>query len=862
VVTSWSSATDAARPPSPDLVEIDRPALVARVDAAVRGPLTLVVAPAGWGKTVLAMQWARTRGPEVACVELAPGHDERRVAELLLHAAATLSPALTREAMPDGTLADARRVLIEATAWLPDCYIVLDGVDQLEAGLRDELGDLIESVPPHVHFVVLTRADVLFPAVVARLRTRDGVAFLGPRDLAFDRDAIERLLRQVLEQPIPPEIVESLVLRTKGWPVALRYAAMAGRESTDARTAIAAFGGADSRMRAFCLEKVIAPHPDPVRRFLCETAVPERVSAPLCEQLTERSDAEAMLDMTRRFFIVDADDDEPGWWRYHPVIREVLLLELRACDASAEARLLHVAADWHISRGEVADLDLAAQYLIRAGDWPAVRTHIETFARSMHERGRVHSVLSWMTALPESLRRDDPAMIIAEAAQCTLVGDSIRAENVLRKLGDRRHLSAPQALAVATIRAVWVLGHLPPAQAIDAATEAIHLLESEPSGITYTLSGLVTTDSSEAIAGIAHAYARWFLGEPSAARQILERDLISGDTLPLPRVHRLGALALIHAWSGSLELATQYATHARSTARRALVDDHPNLVMAQLALAHVLIERGEVERAGAALDRVERLTLALPFDVPVMMLAIERAWLSSTSDGPQHVPGILDADLARTDPRPLLVARGRALAARALLARGSLASAERTLEYEAGQPFPDVSAVAFQIAIARGDLRAARQILSGFPMAQESQPRMTCQWCAAILDLVEDQVEPAIERGRAVLDEAESQGHVRLFLDAGPESVRLLHSLARAEPSPYLSALLRTAKLSSDSGTLSPREVMVLRLLADRLTYAEIADHLFISQNTVKTHAKSVYIKLDASGRREALERAQELRLI
>jgi len=861
----------AIRPPVPAKDLIARPTQVAQLDAAARGALTIVVAPPGWGKSALLAQWAHESAVPIAWIEF---HREDTAADVGRALSTTVlsldSGEHLTEAVPSPPLSsELRESLVAHLATLNDWIFVLEGLDALEPELRDALGALIEQAPAHIHFVASSRADVAFPSVTARLRARDDLAYIGPNDLAFDRSAIKEVIEHETGRAPAPEDVEVLTARTGGWPMAVRLAALACRDTGESHRTILAFDGNNPQLRALCRTEILMLQPEPVRDFLLAISIPDRVTASLCAALTNRTDSADLLALIERYQLVEPEASEPDCFRFRPLLRDVLRAELRSLQPEAEPRLLATAAQWHTARGELADLERAAQYLARTEDWSAVVAHTNAYALRMHEHGRSPAALKWILSVPEPFRRADTSVTLTEAALRTLCGETLRAESVLRALGDRRAAPAPERLAIATIRCAWVLGHLSPTEAAEAADEVLHLLETEVPTVRFTLAGLVTTDQTRAIATCVKGFAAWYQGEVEGARRLLASDLQTGYSLPITRLHRMGMLAEIEASSGSLVLARQYVAQANRVAQLALTDDHPYLVLAALANAHLHIERGTVHRARLALDSAEQLADATNFDIPKRMHASLRAWLALIEGAPRRGLEILDEQTPSIPPLPFLDARDRALAARLLVALDATPEAEQRLAYEERTTFADIAAMAAQIAVAQRDVRSARHVVATWPDDRGFQSELARDLWSAAADYIEGDADVAASNMMRVVLRAQPEGHVRLFLDAGPDVRRLLVRCSHQEPNAYLSLLLghgpptaAQEMLPSDQPALSPRERAVLSHLAGRMTYAEVADRLFISQNTVKSHAKSIYTKLGASGRGEAIQRAEELGLL
>jgi LuxR family maltose regulon positive regulatory protein len=822
---------------------------VARVEAAARGPVTIVVAPAGWGKTTLVGQWARAHDGRVVWLDGATT-DGATVATLAGQMATTrVRVGGGRDGAPEPS------------------YVVVDGAERLDRAAHDELANLVEHAAPHTHVVMTTRADVLFPAVLARLRARDDLAYLYSSDLAFDRDEAAALLRQHGAAPLTADDLETLMGKTQGWPAALVFAAIAMRESEHARAAVERFSGANARVRAYIEAEIIDAFPEALRTFMLETAVVDAVEPALSRGLTGVDDVDAPIEALEAAQLLERGDDSDSL-HYPPLVRDALRAQLAHLDPGAPNRLLERAARWHIERASVDDIERAGAYFVRGELWEAVRAHALTYTRLMHQCARTRAALAWVTAMPLAMRRADPEVCMLEVALLTLTGDTLRAESVARELGDVTRLSVGVRLALATIRAVWVQGHLPPAHVVEATDEALRLLGSMTRDEFFSVDDLVTPESARTIAQVARARARWYDGNASEAAHAMRTELELGDTLPLSRVHVLGTLAQIEAWHGTLSLAERYASQARRIARISLVPDHPFLVASELAYVHVLIERGDVERAARLLDQTERLTAVVTFDVWKTNDVIERAWLRHVTGSPRLGIQLLASHLARTNPPARFEARARALAARMLLDLGEIATASHQLSYDPSTPFVDVASVAVQIALARQDVDGARRVLEHWPSRAELQDELTyLLWTATIEHAATGNLD--VEAADVIAAPASIEGYARLFLDAGPDVRRFLVAAARRRPDGYFATALRAdaralnrEAVVLNAPVLSGRERTVLRHLANRLTYGEIAELLFISQNTVKSHAKSIYTKLGASGRLDAVERAEDLGLL
>jgi LuxR family maltose regulon positive regulatory protein len=861
-----ASVAGAFAPPALARHAIDRPDLVARLDAAARGALTVVCAPPGYGKATLLAQWAHACAKRVVWIRFRPDQDARSVAGFLVGAIGSLGADMQPNADEHARILGRQLLpfLVDRLHTVTDACIVFECLDNLAPEMRAHIGTLIEDAPRHVHFIVLTRVSGLFPATAARLLVRDDLVNFGADDLAFDRANTRDLLEAEIGGPVLSDTVEALARQTGGWPAAIKFAILAARNHPDLEAAMPVFDGSDPSFRAYCGSWLLDDQPAPVRAFLTTMSVVDRFTAELAAALTHRPDAVEMLELVDHLGVLVLDP-ERGWWRYRTPVRDLLRAELHTADVDAEAHVLHAAAQWHVEQGADADLEAAARYLIRARDWQGVLAHVQAHAHTMHVHGKVGAVLAWMLAVPERVRRADIAATLTEAALHTLTGDTYAAAATLRALGEFDSLAPPERLAVQSIRQVWLFGHLSPGETIEVTEDVTRLLDESSGELRYPM-GLLTREQTRQNAGGMRALAEYVLGRPYAARRAVDPAHVSDDTYALSSLQRQGVLAMIEAQYGSLTRALEHVAEARRIAALALLANHPFLMFAELAEAHVLIERDEQLRAHHALDRAEQLISAFTFEIPARWHAMERAHLALIEGATRELLPLLDAEVADTERLRLVEAQRRVLSARVLYVLDDLEFAKQRLGYHERTLFPEVAGAAVQLALASGDLAAAARIVAHWPVNGELQSDLSRGLWTAAIEFANGALDPACARASGVLTRARAEGHVRMFLDAGVNVHRLLVAVSQREPTTYLTSLLRKHRsLGTPAGNqpaLSPRERSVLACLADRMTYGEIAERLFISQNTVKTHAKSVYMKLGVGSRREAIERADELGLL
>jgi LuxR family maltose regulon positive regulatory protein len=424
------------------------------------------------------------------------------------------------------------------------------------------------------------------------------------------------------------------------------------------------------------------------------------------------------------------------------------------------------------------------------------------------------------------------------------------------------------------LRASWIDAHLAPDVVLEAADNALSIVETLPADELPDVFGITSVRDVQVVASASRARAAWYQGDVDTARAGLQHLLEEGNLYPTWHVNVLGTLALLEACSGLLERARQYATYGfRIAAETGRSDAHPSLVYAYLAMAHVLLARDDPARAEMVLaDAFEAATRSAGSHMSLALHALEQACFERARSRPRAALEYLRA-AERRQPGvpPLIAARLRAAKARALLSLDDVASAERALDLGGIEPTVEVAAAAIQVALARNDPVFAQQVLASWPRDGSLWSDLNCSLAQALVTDAEGDRREALSVVEGVVAAAEPEGHLLLFIDAGPRAQRLLRALFQAQPTPYLRQLVQPEQpVPAGRGTstgelhapLSARELLVLHYLPSRMTHAEIAAQLFVSLNTVKTQVRSIYTKLGAHGRKDAIDRAEELDLL
>lgn len=855
---------------------LDRPRLTDRLRRLTGGPLTVVSAPAGYGKSVLLDQWAVRHGSTaVARVRLRAGDDAHRFVARLTAALPHLGAGFERD-LPARQTADgpglgeeAVETILAALAPVRRGILVVDALEApADAALVDDVRLLLGRLPPGVHGVAAQRSRrqrSTFPP--GEPRAPGG---LDEADLAFTAEEARRLVRRVAGRDLTSQQVDSLLATTQGWPVALHLAAIALRRRIAPEAVIAALAQDERQLDGYLADEVLSTLPRRDRRFLVHASVLDRMCGSLCDAVTGAPSGDG--DETLHVLVDrgvhlrrEAGDGEP-WFRLHPLVREVLRRELRRSDATAESELLARAAAWHLARDEA---ERAFAYLVAAGDGPGLVQLVDRCGQAMFERGAAGEVLRWLDAIPGSHdpRRTDLA--VRRAYLHTMVGQMRVADRVLHDI-DGALVSPGERIALDALRATWVFGDGRPHAALDAADAALAGLAGIDPAALPDIFGLTTPDSLHIMATGSRARAWWHLGKVDAARRALAELCDEHGVYPPWRVRLLGTLALVEAWAGNLSSAHRNAARSRTVAMAGHLLDHPASLDARLAAARVARERGDLGRADLLLAGVQALATRFHVPVALAMHSLEQALCELARRRPERGLAAIRRNRTRGDPSPppAVAARLHAAEACLLVALGDTDRARSTLEdaAAAGLQAPELAAASVQEAVERGDLGAAVAHLDRWhPDAAEPRSVLERGLWAAVLDAERGDHRAARRRAALVVADARAERHVRLFLDAGRPAWRLLRALHHASSTPYLHWLLAGAQSPPHGGVsdtpagLSDRETEIVRYLPTHLSNAEIAAALYVSVNTLKTHLRTIYRKLGVTTRRDAIARAEDL---
>jgi LuxR family maltose regulon positive regulatory protein len=879
----------------PELVA--RPRLTARLEREASRKLTLISAPAGFGKTTLLVEWLKEHedgDQSVAWVSLDEGDNDP--VRFLSYLVAALRRTVG-EGFGEGVLAVLRSpgaprmeavlgAFVNELLDLPgEIAVVLDDYHVIDSeSVHRIVAFLLEHLPPNVHLVVSSRIDP--PLQLSRLRTRNQMTELDAADLTFTSEEAASFLNTVMGLDLSAEDVAVLEERTEGWIAGLQLAALSMRHRKDVSGFIRSFSGSHRDVLDYLAEEVLERQLGQVRAFLLETSIAEHLTGTLCDAITGRDDGQQMLErLERENLFVIALDDERHWYRYHHLFAEFLRGHLMRERPESTGELHLRASCWYEDNGHLPE---AVGHALSAPDHDLAARLIEEGVEGAVERGEGTTALRWLEALPTEAKRLRPRLFVEHAVALVITGRPDDAEPLLKEAeraaeadGEDGRFLLGFASAVRSWRA-RLRGNAP--EAVELARRGLSLLPDEEVHVrNYTAVRLGDalrtvgdlTAADEAYAEAAeigraahHAYGR-LAGIVMHARVRAEQGRLREADEEFRRALRLlteegfelsPAAGIVHIGMGALLYERDDLDGAERPLERGMelaerTGDVSTLVWAYVTISRNKQARGEKEGALQRARQAERVARDYGAD---LQIAIALGWMTKL---------LLDrGDLTEALAFEQERAANAAAAADAALVVDRLTSA--------------------RLLHAQGRHREALPLLGELGKTAEAAGRTGN--LIEILALQALALWAGSKKVRAVsalaqaLTLAEPEGYVRTIVDEGPQMATLLSEvlgakqrgrtdLLRCVSAHYLKKLLAALERDAASAAspaaglpepLSERELEVLRLIASGKSNRRIASELFVSVGTVKTHINHLYRKLDAHSRTQALARARELNLL
>jgi LuxR family transcriptional regulator, maltose regulon positive regulatory protein len=889
-------------PPRPKAVL--RAHLIKRLNEGLPKKLTLISAPAGFGKTTLVSEWVTGCGRPVAWLSLDKAdNDPARFLAYLIAALQTLALSKAEGIAPpigQGVLgmlqvpqpppAEAllTSLLNEITA-IPDKFsLVLDDYHVIEAQPVDAaLTFLLEHLPPQMHLVIVTREDPPLP--LARLRASGQLTELRAADLRFTPAEAAEFLTQVMGLPLSAKDLAALEARTEGWIAGLQLAAISMQGHPDPARFIQAFTGSHHFVMDYLVEEVLHQQPESIQTFLLRTSILNRLCGPLCDAvlLTPAPSGQETLSYLERtnLFLIPLDN-ERRWYRYHHLFADLLRQRLNQSAATteeAESRVndLHIrASQWYEDNG----LEIEAfHHAAAANDIERAERLIEGEGIPRYFRGAVMAILDWLGSLPKAVLDARPALWWRYASLLLINGHTTGVEEKLQ--------AAEAALpgAEANDETRKLIGRIAAARAVLALTR--YQVETMLAQSRRALEYLPPHNPTRANVTWVQGMAYFFAGDRAAAHRALMEAISLSQACGDMFTTILATIGL-----GGVQEAENQLTLAAETYRRVLqvAGDQPLQIINEvhLGLARILYEWNDL--AAAHHHGEQSLHLARQYDRVIDRFIICEVFLARLKLAQGDVEGAA-ALLAKADQsarQQNFVYRIPEVAAaqvQTLLRQGNLAAAA---ELAQAHNLPISQA---RVHLARGETSTALAILEPVRQQMEARAWQAERLQVMVLQAIVYQAQGETDQALLLLGDAlglaEPGGLIRLFVDEGKPMQLLLvdfklwieketrdqgHSLtsyvdrlltAFAQPATRLQSQRDfQSKIHNQKPTLaeplSQRELEILQLIAQGLSNHEISQRLFLAVDTVKGHNQKIFGKLQVQRRTEAVARARELGLL
>jgi LuxR family maltose regulon positive regulatory protein len=893
-----------------DLVQ--RPHLLESLDAGLSGKLTLVSAPAGFGKTTVVSEWLRDRGHPTAWLSLDKNdNDLSRFLIYFIAALQRVDPAIgvdvqaALEESPSPNIEILLTRLINEMEGLPDrSVIVLEDYHLVDSKpVHDVLNFLIEYLPPTIHLVITGRTDPPLP--ISRLRVQGEVSEVRTPQLRFTKEEVGAFLNDLMGFDLPSDDIAALEARTEGWIASVKLAAISMQGRDDWSEFIADFSGSHRYVIDYLVDEVMARQPEEVQVFLRQTSILERFCAPLCEYVVYRSKDLDIIDYLDRsnLFLIPLDDQRQ-WYRYHHLFADFLRQRLRESEPDRIPELHSRASRWYEEEGLV---DEAIHHALVGGDMEGATRLVDGIAADLVMRSESHKLLRFVEQLPSDLHQSYPMLSIWHAWALLFMGQLEKVEPTLTvvEANQKNTSRAPKPGYVNTVRAYLANRKGDAHQSIKLTEQALEEMSKSPPDRTTLIfrgAAIIWLGVNHRHVGNLDKAGQLFLeavginqkagnlfASLSSFEQLAELAVIRGQLHRAVDLYQSG-LKLAQNWrdmgdkgKGSslataglqLGLGTELyqlndlddsATYIQRSADLFELGEHWGRMHSYTMLAYLKQAQGEFECAAELFHRAYAIEDTLD---------IQRSY---TTDHPN-----------RTKLGILLSRHGPELA-------HLLTDVQRRVEklgVHANDEVDFCSPAGYSRELIYSDLAC---LLIALNQASEALPLLTRLLKAAIaMERHGDEIrylalialahhalgntQTALDSLGQALTLAKPQGYIRLFVDEGSTMAELLNfavsqniapayasKLLAAFPASVLSAVPIAKELSVNTENLveplSQREIEVLRLMTEGYKYKEIAERLVVSINTIRHHTRNVYGKLEVNNRTQAIGKAKELNLL
>ncbi len=907
--------------PSSSHALIPRPRLIELLNTSLECPLTLVSAPAGFGKTTLLSTWVQSLSPErprIAWVSLDEGDNEPVLFWMyVLTALGSQQPGLcmqlvtylqTQQAPP---LRSVLQTLINRLAEQSEQFLLfLDDYHLVtEQAVHTSLTYLVEHLPPQLHLILATRADPPLP--ISLLRARGHLLEVRTDQLRCSPDEVMAFLNKTVRIQLPQDMVEEVAARTEGWLVGLQLLGLSLQGHADPGDLLEEVSGSQRYIFDYLIEEVFQSQSASVQTFLLHTSILKRLSAPLCDTILQQSGSQQMLEQLERanLFVVSLDTQR-RWYRYHALFTEALRHRLEQTQPAFVPILHHRASQWYAQHGR---LNEAISHAITAQEWQWAADLIEQVYTLIWGNSEHAMLRRWLENLPAEVMRSRPRLCLAYAKTLFMVSSYTTMERWLQDAETALRGTSP-ALTNETAETGAVslseqherdnlLGEIAAYRAIITG----YYLGEGHSTLAFCQEALAHLSEQNLLARAEVAYAQSLayhsfgdiVAAIQGAKEATALAQAAGDTSStIIYMCRTAYSLLLH---GKLHEVVQIAQQAALLGTTPVGLPHAMTCWAYIFHADALRQWNRLDEAldlalqGVRLSEQTETIVALYLGYTILMrIYLARREMDAARFAFQKAEEALTKTYSPYRRDAYLIVNW----VQFWLASGDL---ERAMNWV--QELAQHTSVHSPFAREREDVARARillvqkmptealSLLEPLQANAEKQERWSHVIEMKVLQALAYSMRNEEQEALTVLAQAvhlaESESYIRIFVDEGTAMATLLSRLReqkwRKGPTPYLDTLLAAFSLESMTHKplptglnqprgrlmeqplvepLSERELEVLHLVARGDSNQEIAEVLVIALDTVKRHVTHIFEKLGVNNRVQAVARARALGLL
>jgi len=868
----------------PELVRRNR--LTEMLQTGLQRRLTLVSAPAGFGKTTLICAWIRECEQPAAWLSLEDSdNDPVRFLSYLISALQTIQPKSAHDVLsgfhtlkPSAAESVLTELLNEFVEIKEHRILVFDDYHLIhDKTIHGYLGFLVEHLPQKLHLVLCTRADPPLP--LATLRARGQLTEMRAGDLRFTREETVEFLNRLMGLDLPVSDIQVLADHTEGWIAGLQMAAVSLQGRRDASGFIKSFTGSNRYILDYLVEEVLSQQSESIQQFLLKTSILDRLTGPLCEVVSDQADSGAILEQLERnnLFIVPLDS-ERLWYRYHLLFADLLRRRAEQVYSEQMPELHRRASRWYEENDMITE---AIDQTLAEKDFDRAMELIQNHTQPTLMRSEFATVLRWIEALPDEMVCTRPLLCVYHALGLLMAGAPMN--QIQARLDTAARAGSSDAIAgqLAAFRAFLATIQGDVEESLKQSNRALQLLPEEEqffrSAISRVLANVIYASSGDipksiqvyednirrcqtagnmTIAGALMSelgVLRTIQGRLREAKttyeQAIEQTVDStGTSMPVAGLAMIGLGDLHREWN-ELDEAERLLNEGIDLVRNLGVI---GTMDGYIALARVKQAQGDPQEAQKVMDTVHKIATRFDAsDLDDLMVDLYRARLWLVQDQVEPAERWYSEWIARrqrTNERLpyILQELDQMLQARILLVKGKSVDC---------------------LKLAR-QLQKNSEKLGRYGVVLES---LVLQCLASAAKGEQDQALEVLEEALSI---AEPEAYLRIFLDEGSPMAQLLYEAAnrgihREYVGRILSVFPPAGPHQQPAGAaekliepLSQRELEVLQLLARGSSNKEVARQLFISLPTVKWHTSNIYGKLGVQNRNQAVAKARALGLL